>query len=329
MRSVLQTAALAALATTALAGSALAQASYPCANDLPNPYKLVTDWAQMPRPFAPVNAVTVDANNNFWAADRCEESGCKSVFEIGPDGKTLKNFGADLFVEPHAMAVDKDGNVWVADASAKGAKGVQVTKLAPDGRVLLKLGKPGQGIGSAALDTFDSPTGVAVASDGNIYISQGHGEKQNNSRILIFTKDGKFIKSFASWGDGNGQLKSPHAIAFDSRDRLFVADRSNNRIQIFDQDGKFLAEWRQFGRPSGIYIDKKDMIYVADSQSDEKINPGFKQGIRVGNAKDGKLVAYIPENKDLGSLEGTAADDAGNVYAGYAGAMNFRRLVKK
>ena len=114
-----------------LGGAAFAQASYPCANDLPNPYRLVENWAQMPRRFAPVNAVTVDANNNFWAADRCEEAGCKSIFEIGPDGKTLKNFGADLFVEPHAMAVDKEGNVWVADASAKGAKGVQVTSSRP------------------------------------------------------------------------------------------------------------------------------------------------------------------------------------------------------
>src|SRR5215831_20601630 len=136
MHSAIKTFAAAALATTALSGAAFAQASYPCANDLPNPYKLVTDWAQMPRAFAPVNAVTVDANNNFWAADRCEEAGCKSVFEIGPDGKTLRNFGADLFVEPHAMAVDRDGNVWVADASPKPGKGLQVTKLAPDGRIL-------------------------------------------------------------------------------------------------------------------------------------------------------------------------------------------------
>jgi len=115
----------------------------------------------------------------------------------------------------------------------------------------------------------------------------------------------------------------------DSAGRLFVADRANSRIQIFDQDGKFLAEWRQFGRPSGIAIDKNDVIYVADSQSDEKVNPGFKQGIRVGSAKDGKVMAYIPENKDLGSLEATAFDESGNVYAGYTGAMNLRRFVKK
>src|SRR6516164_9580204 len=297
MRS-LKLLAAAALATSALAGSAFAQASYPRTSDLPNPHRLVENWAQMPRALAPVTAVTVDANNNFWAADRCEEAGCKSVFEIGPDGKTLKNFGADLFVEPHAMAVDKEGNVWVADASAKGMKGVQVTKLSPDGRVLMKLGKPGQGIGSAALDTFDAPTGVAVASDGNVYIAQGHGEKQNNSRILVFSKDGKLIKTFGSWGEGNGQIRSPHAIAFDSRDRLFVADRSNSRVDVFDKEGKFIAAWKQFGRPSGLFVDKDDMLYVIDSQSTDergdRYNPSCKRGIRVGSAKDGKVLYYIP-----------------------------------
>jgi sugar lactone lactonase YvrE len=115
----------------------------------------------------------------------------------------------------------------------------------------------------------------------------------------------------------------------DSAGRLFVADRENNRIQIFDQDGKFIAEWKQFGRPSGVWIDKNDTLYVADSQSSDKLNPGFQQGIRIGNAKDGKVTAYIPETKDLGSLEGVGADDVGNVYAGYTGAMNLKRFLKE
>jgi DNA-binding beta-propeller fold protein YncE len=335
MRS-LKLLAAAALATSALAGSAFAQASYPCTSDLPNPYRLVENWAQMPRAFAPVNAVTVDANNNFWAADRCEEAGCKSVFEIGPDGKTLKNFGADLFVEPHAMAVDKEGNVWVADASAKGMKGVQVTKLSPDGRVLMKLGKPGQGIGSAALDTFDAPTGVAVASDGNVYIAQGHGEKQNNSRILVFSKDGKLIKTFGSWGEGNGQIRSPHAIAFDSRDRLFVADRSNSRVDVFDKEGKFIAAWKQFGRPSGLFVDKNDMLYVIDSQSTDergdRYNPNCKRGIRVGSAKDGKVLYYIPppvpKDPKWQPPIGVTVDRNGNIYAASDDQMDVKKYVR-
>ena len=115
----------------------------------------------------------------------------------------------------------------------------------------------------------------------------------------------------------------------DSQGRLFVGDRGNGRIQIFDPAGKFIAEWKQFGRPSDIAIDKNDMIYVADSQSNPTNNPGVKQGIRIGSAKDGKVTAFIPETVDLGSLEGVGADDAGNVYAGYTGRMDLRRWTKK
>jgi sugar lactone lactonase YvrE len=114
----------------------------------------------------------------------------------------------------------------------------------------------------------------------------------------------------------------------DSTGRLFVADRENSRIQIFDQDGKFSAEWRQFGRPSGVFIDKNDILYVADSQSSNKTNPGYQQGIRIGSAKDGKVTAFIPETKELGALEGVAADSQGNVYGGYTNSMNLRRFVK-
>ena len=132
-----------ALLTTAIAvGVARAQSTYPCTDangNLPNPYREVTDWAAPPRPWNPVNAVAVDRDNNLWAVDRCETDDCVPVIELGPDGRTLKNFGAGLFVEPHQAAIDQDGNLWVADAAAKGMKGMQVTKLGPDGRVLLKL----------------------------------------------------------------------------------------------------------------------------------------------------------------------------------------------
>ncbi len=142
--------ALVVVTTTLAAGIASAQSSYPCSEtnaNLPNPYRQVADWASPPRPWNPVNAVAVDRHDNLWAVDRCETDDCVPVIELGPDGKTLKNFGAGLFVEPHQAAIDKEGNLWVADAGAKGAKGMQVTKFDPGGRVLLKLGKPGQGAG--------------------------------------------------------------------------------------------------------------------------------------------------------------------------------------
>src|SRR5262249_37230049 len=101
-------------------------------------------------------------------------------------------------------------------------------------------------------------------------------------------------------------------------------------IQIFTPDGKFIAEWKQFGRPSDVAIGKDDMIYAADSQSDEKTNPGFKQGIRVGNAKDGTVTAFIPATSpETGSPEGVGVDDAGKVYGGWVAKMNVRRVVEE
>jgi sugar lactone lactonase YvrE len=329
------------LVATAAAGMASAQPSYPCTttnDNLPNPYRLVANWASPPRPWMPVNAVAVDSNNNLWAADRCETDDCVPVIQLAPDGKTLKNFGAGLFVEPHQVAIDKDGNVWVADAGAKGAKGFQVTKFSPDGRVLLKLGKPGQGAGENGLDIFDSPTGVAVASTGDIYISEGHGEaKPNNSRIMVFTKDGKFIKTFGTLGSGDGQMRSPHAIAFDSQDRLYVADRGNSRIAVFDKDGKFLAAWKQFGRPSGVAVDRNDMLYVIDSQSSDNqgannYNLGCKRGIRVGSVKDGKVMYFIPPpvppDPKMQPPIGIVVDGNGTIYAASDDQMDIKKYVK-
>ena len=333
--------AVAFITTAVAAGFANAQSSYPCTEtnaNLPNPYRQVTDWASPPRPWNPVNAVAVDRNNHLWAADRCETDDCVPVIELGPDGKTLKNFGAGLFVEPHQAAIDKDGNLWVADAGATGAKGMQVTKFGPDGRVLLKLGKPGQGAGLTGLDIFDAPTGVAIASNGDIYISEGHGEgKPNNSRIVAFTADGKFIKTFATRGAGDGQLFSPHALAFDSNDHLYVADRGNSRVVVFDKDGRFLAAWKQFGRPSGVAVDKNDLLYVIDSQSSDmpgaaNYNPGCRRGIRVGSVKDGKVMYFIPPpvppDPKMQPPIGIVVDGNGAIYAASDDQKDIKKYVK-
>jgi hypothetical protein len=112
-----------------------------------------------------------------------------------------------------------------------------------------------------------------------------------------------------------------------------VGDRGNNRIQIFDQDGTFLAEWRQFGRPSAIYIGANDTLYVADHQSSAKLNPGFRRGIRIGSAKDGVVWTLIPGNgpePDKETVpEGVAADARGNIYGAEVALKNVTRYVKR
>ncbi|PYQ06105.1 MAG: hypothetical protein DMF83_13495 [Acidobacteria bacterium] len=274
---------------------------------------------------------------SIWVAERCGANTCAgstlpAVLLFDESGRLQKSFAAGVFVFPHGIHVDRGGNVWVTDARGRDGKGHQVFKFSADGKLLLTLGKAG--VTGEGPDVFNQPSDVAVAANGDVFVADGHDEN-SNARIVKFTKDGRFIKTWGKRGTAAGEFDTPHALAFDSRGRLFVADRGNNRIQIFDQEGKFLEEWKQFSRPSGIYIDKHDVIYVADSESNRKTNPGGKRGIRVGSAKDGKVTAFIPDPEPdpekvvTSGSEGVAADAQGNVYGAEVGPRALKRYVKK
>ena len=251
-----------------------------------------------------------------------------------------------MFVSPHKMTIDGNGNLWMADNG-----GHQVFKLTQDGRVLMTLGK--NGVAGSGPDVFDAPTEVVVASNGDIFVADGHtggGTAVGNARIVKFNRDGKFITTWGRKGMGPGEFDVPHTLALDSRGRLFVGDRQNNRIQIFDQEGTFVAQWFQFGRPSGIAIDPKtDTIYVADSESRDarnnaglpglpptgySFNPGAQRGIRIGGARDGVVRSFVPDPCPYpyagGSsmAEGVAVDAQGNLYgADFLGAV--RKYVRR
>ena len=330
VRGTLAAAAFATLALSAATPTTWADAG---PNAAPNPYSVEEGWAKLPegRKWGMTIGLEVARDGkSLWVFDRCGAKTCAGsdlapIQKFDPSGKLLKSFGAGMFIFPHGLFVDRQDNVWVTDGQGKDGKGHVVVKFSPDGKVLMTLGKPGTA--GDGPDTFNAPSDVLVAPNGDIFVGDGHGGN-TNARMVKFSKDGKFIKAWGQKGTGPGEFSYPHGLAMDSTGRLFVADRENNRVQIFNQDGKFLAEWKQFGRPSGVYIDKHDMLYVADSQSTEKTNPGFQQGIRIGSAKDGKVVAFIPETKEIGALEGVAVDAEGHVYAGYTGTMNLRRFVK-
>jgi hypothetical protein len=330
-------------------------------NDLPNPYQAGVDFGQLPagRKWGSTASVTTAPDGTIWVVDRCGVSGAGGttcagpnaavapIFQFEASGKLLKNFGAGMFVSPHKLTLDKDGNLWVADNGSH-----QVFKLSSvDGKVLMTLGQ--KGVAGTGHDQFDAPTEVAVAANGDIFVGDGHtggGTAVGNARIMKFDKDGKFLKTWGKKGLGPGEFDVIHTVALDSRGRLFVGDRQNNRIQIFDADGKFIDQWFQFGRPSGMYIDKRtDTLYVADSESRDGrtntgqfalpqtgygYNPGIRRGIRIGSARDGKVAALIPDPcpypyAGVSSLaEGVTVDNQGNVY-GADFLMDVRKFVKK
>ena len=309
-------------------------------NAEPNPYRTVEGWARMPegRAWGSTSAVEVDPDGkSIWVAERCGANTCagsnlEPVLRFDAEGRLLTSFGAGLFVFPHGIDVDGNGNVWVTDARGREGKGHQVFKFSPEGKLLLTLGRAG--VAGEGPDTFNQPSDVAVAANGDIFVADGHGEN-SNARIVKFSRQGQFVKAWGKRGSAPGEFDTPHGLAFDSRGRLFVADRGNNRIQIFDQDGKFLEAWKQFSRPSGIYIDTNDVLYVADSESNSKVNPGWKRGIRVGSAKDGKVTAFIPDPEPdpekvvTSAAEGVAADAQGNVYGAEVGPRALKKYVKR
>jgi sugar lactone lactonase YvrE len=219
----------------------------------------------------------------------------------------------------------------VTDAMMQDGKGNQVFKFSPDGKLLMTLGKAG--VAGGGNDVFSGPADVVVAQNGDIFVADGHMEGPVN-RIVKFSKDGRFITAWGTRGSAPGEFNLPHSIAMDSRGRIFVADRTNNRIQIFDQDGRFLEQWKQFGRPSGVFVDQDDTIYVADSQSNSRTNPGYTRGIRIGSAKDGNVTAMIPyaepdpEKNNNNGVEGVGADAKGNVYSAEVSTGMFKKYAK-
>ncbi len=312
---------------------------------LPQPYRTIRDWAKFPAVQgvvwpAAVTAVEPDHAGNIYVIYRCFENSCAGrkedpILKFDRSGKLLKSFGGGVFVFPHGACVDKDNNLWVSDAGGANGVGHQVFKFSPDGKVLMTLGKAG--VAGDGQDTFNQPTDVAVAPNGDIFVADGHRDSATaalgNNRIVHFSKEGKFIAAFGKKGTGPGELREPHSIAFDSQGRLFVADRVNNRIEIFDQSGKFLDQWTQFGRPSGLAISADDTLYSTDSESGPDTganeNYRFRKGIRIGSAKTGKVTAFIedqePTRPDHSGAEGIGVDSEGNVW----GAVVRRKMLEK
>jgi sugar lactone lactonase YvrE len=256
--------------------------------------------------------------------------------EFDAKGNFIREFGAGLTVFPHGFTIDAQDNIWLTDARVTQGQGGQVLKFSPEGKLLLTLGT--KGVAGTGPTTFTEPNAVAVARDGTIFVADGHTPYKGIARIVKFAPDGRYLGEFGTAGKARGEIEVPHALAFDSKGRLFVADRWNNRVSIFTADGKFIDAWTQFGRPSGLFIDKNDVLYAADSESRNPIgygfNPGWKRGIRIGSAQTGKVTAFIPDsdpNPDAGATSGAEGMwvDNGTVYAGKVKERAVTRFVRQ
>jgi DNA-binding beta-propeller fold protein YncE len=236
--------------------------------------------------------------------------------------------------------------VWVTDSRGPSAeelkefpgeqnKGSVVIKFSPEGKVLMTLGKPG--VRGNPPEALTDPTVVITdPRNGEVYVAESHTDVRDPNligRISVFDKNGKFLRTMGKTGTGPGEFRTPHALAFDSQGRLIVADRHNHRVQMLTKEGKFLREYDDFGRVSGLAIDKNDTIYASDSESTEKVHPGWQRGIRIGSLTDGKVTMFIPAHKtdspDGAQGEGIAVDRAGNVYTAEATLMGVTKYAKQ
>jgi DNA-binding beta-propeller fold protein YncE len=268
------------------------------------------------------------------------------VHHFNADGKEIRSFGAGMFVWPHGIHVDADGNVWVADARAPSEeemqkapgqprKGSRVVKFSPDGQVLMTIGTAG--VRGNPPEALTDPTDLVTdPANGDVYIAESHTNVTDPDlvgRISVFDRNGKFLRSIGSAGMGPGQFRTPHAVEFDSQGRLIVADRHNHRVQILTKQGEFIRELPEFGRASGLAIDANDVIYTADSESDEARHPGWRRGIRIGSLDDGKVTIFVPphmtDNANGAMGEGIAIDAEGNIYTAEAQLRGITKYVKE
>lgn len=231
-----------------------------------------------------------------------------NVVEMTTDGKVVKSWGDNsLYRVAHSIDFDRDGNVWTTDSADH-----VVYKFSPGGELLLTLGRRKEAGDNASTELFNRPSDVAFGPNGDVYVTDGYV----NSRIVRFDRNGKFLKIIGGVkGAGPGEFNLPHAIVFDSKGRMLVADRENERIVVMDQEGKFLAEWRGLSKPSGLAITADDTLYVGDVDAST-----------VTIARDGKVVQVV---SGFGRAHNIAVDAAGNIYTAEPGSRALKRALRR
>jgi DNA-binding beta-propeller fold protein YncE len=260
----------AAIVAIALIAGAAAQDNWPRLK-----YAVDAEWPKLPAgwTFEETPGVAVDAREHVFVFHR----GPHSIIEFNKEGTVARSWGDGVFVRPHGLKLDGQGNLWAVDD-----QGHMVVKMDAQGRVRMVLGR--KNTKGETNDTFNRPTDIAFAPNGDFYVSDGYG----NSRVVKFTRDGKFVKTWGKKGDAPGDFNLPHGIAVDKRGRVYVGDRDNRRMQVFDADGNFIAQWKHVGSPWGVAITPDEHIVMCDGYNNRilKLNlNGEVQGVVSGPGK--------------------------------------------
>ncbi len=256
--------------------------------------------------WAAVSGVDVDAHDNVY------------VFPAGPGDayrgvRQAREVLADVgegHVQADPLPTRGPFQPCVGDRSRK----LQAYEFDTNGKLLMTLGKKGVAGDNSSQDSFNGMADLAVAKNGDVFIADGEGP---NTRVVKFSKDGKFLKWWGGKGKAPGQFDTPHSIAMDAKGLVYVADRANDRIQIFDQDGKFLKQWTNFGTPWGLFI-KGNLIYVVDGTANNCL--------LIANINDGKIIDRLD---GLSNATAVTVDSSGALYIGEVNGMSVKKFVKK
>ena len=279
-------------------------------------YELVDGWAKYPKDWSmlDVGGIAIDKQDKVYVFNR----GAHPLMIFDREGNFQSTWGAGIFKRAHGSCIDPEGNIYCTDDENH-----TVRKFTPDGKLLMTLGtedKPSDTGYTKKFDfycslatitrgggPFNRPTGVAMGPSGNIYIADGYGNAQGHK----FTGDGKYLFSWGGPGTGPSQFRLPHNIWVDKKERVWIPDRENNRIQIFDSEGKLLDMWTDQIRPTDLFIDDEDTVYVSD----------LADRVRIYTI-DGKLLSEwasegLEKDKALFlAPHAIAVDSQGSIYMG-------------
>ncbi len=267
-------------------------------------YTVDANWAQLPP------GTTWNGNTTWITADG--KGQVVVLVRTAPyfrvftrDGRFVKSFGDDgLFQSAHSVTIDGQGFLWVTDSAAHA-----VHKFSPDGRLLMTLGKKGVAGDNTTPDLFNQPNHVAIAPNGDIYVSDGYV----NARVVQFSGAGQFVRIIGgAKGSQPGQLQRPHGVALDSRGRILINDSDNQRVSIFDKDGRFVEAWPYPSR-GGIAVAGDDTVYISD------VNAGI-----VNIVKNGKRVDSVSAER----AHGMGIDTDGSIYVSGASRMTVTKIAK-